>query len=112
MSYFLYIEYISKLKFFYLFIFLLIFILFYSVSKRIETNCSEMMKETTNSLSHTLDTQVDKFFPTKRGSLQLWQFLLHLLNNSKQDETNIIEWTRKSSAEFKLLDPEEVNIRI
>ena len=71
-----------------------------------------MMKETTNSLGHTLDAQVDKFFPTKRGSLQLWQFLLHLLNNSKQDETNIIEWTRKSSAEFKLLDPEEVNIRI
>lgn len=43
---------------------------------------------------------------TKRGSLQLWQFLLHLLSN-KQNE-GIIEWTRKSSAEFKLLDPEEV----
>lgn len=51
---------------------------------------------------------------TKRGSLQLWQFLLHLLS-AKNDggATNgagepIIEWTRKSEAEFKLLDPEEV----
>jgi hypothetical protein len=49
-----------------------------------------------------------KFLATKRGSLQLWQFLLNLLC-SKRNET-IIEWTRKSSAEFKLLDPEEVFI--
>ena len=42
----------------------------------------------------------------KRGSLQLWQFLLQLLN-TRGNET-IIEWTRKSASEFKLLDPEEV----
>ncbi len=47
-------------------------------------------------------------FPIKRGSLQLWQFLLQLISNSNKHEPNIIEWTRKSSAEFKLLDPEEV----
>ena len=46
----------------------------------------------------------------KRGSLQLWQFLLHLLSTKAPDHTSepIIEWTRKSAAEFKLLDPEEV----
>jgi hypothetical protein len=43
---------------------------------------------------------------TKRGSLQLWQFLLKLLQMSNNE--HIIEWTRKSCAEFKLLDPEEV----
>jgi hypothetical protein len=42
---------------------------------------------------------------TKRGSLQLWQFLLQML---KLDGQEIIEWTNKSLAEFKLLDPEEV----
>ena len=47
-------------------------------------------------------------FPTKRGSLQLWQFLLQLLASTNANEVSIIEWTRKSSAEFKLLDPEEV----
>lgn len=43
----------------------------------------------------------------KRGSLQLWQFLLRLLE-SKPNNGDIIEWTRRSSAEFKLLNPEEV----
>ncbi len=43
---------------------------------------------------------------TKRGSLQLWQFLLKLLQTPNNE--HIIEWTRKSCAEFKLLDPEEV----
>ena len=43
----------------------------------------------------------------KRGSLQLWQFLLQLL--SQPDHTSkIIEWTKMQAAEFKLLDPEEV----
>ncbi|RMZ93362.1 ETS translocation variant 4 isoform X1, partial [Brachionus plicatilis] len=42
----------------------------------------------------------------KKGCIQLWQFLLQLLN-SKGNES-IIEWTKKSSSEFKLLDPEEV----
>lgn len=46
---------------------------------------------------------------TKRGSLQLWQFLLHLLSTKAPPHGEpIIEWTRKSAAEFKLLDPEEV----
>lgn len=46
----------------------------------------------------------------KRGSLQLWQFLLHLLSTKAPPHhaEPIIEWTRKSAAEFKLLDPEEV----
>lgn len=45
----------------------------------------------------------------KRGSLQLWQFLLHLLSAKGDGGSDpIIEWTRKSAAEFKLLDPEEV----
>ena len=44
--------------------------------------------------------------PVKRGSVQLWQFLLQLLGN-KEAET-IIEWTKIAQAEFKLLDPEEV----
>lgn len=42
----------------------------------------------------------------KRASLQLWQFLLQLLNQN--DTLLIIEWTKVSAAEFKLLDPEEV----
>lgn len=46
---------------------------------------------------------------TKRGSLQLWQFLLQLLSSNPSNHSEpIIEWTRKSAAEFKLLDPEEV----
>ena len=43
----------------------------------------------------------------KRGSLQLWQFLLKLLETADSYK-HIIEWTKKSCAEFKLLDPEEV----
>ena len=43
---------------------------------------------------------------SKRGSLQLWQFLLQLL--SQNDTAQMIEWTKMSAAEFKLLDPEEV----
>ncbi|CAF0726797.1 unnamed protein product [Brachionus calyciflorus] len=42
----------------------------------------------------------------KRGCLQLWQFLLQLLTNDGNE--SIIEWTKKSANEFKLLDPEEV----
>ncbi len=42
----------------------------------------------------------------KRGSLQLWQFLLKLLGQG--DTSTIIEWTKLNAAEFKLLDPEEV----
>jgi hypothetical protein len=42
----------------------------------------------------------------KRGSTQLWQFLLNLLENPIHQ--CIIEWTKKSALEFKLLDPEEV----
>lgn len=42
----------------------------------------------------------------KKGCIQLWQFLLKLLTNKGNE--SIIEWTKKSSSEFKLLDPEEV----
>ncbi len=49
------------------------------------------------------NTEVQK---SKRGSLQLWQFLLQLL--SSKENISIIEWTKKNAAEFKLLDPEEV----
>ena len=38
----------------------------------------------------------------------MWQFILQLISNSNKHEPNIIEWTRKSSAEFKFLDPTEV----
>jgi hypothetical protein len=55
-----------------------------------------------------IETHLQMNFPVKRGSLQLWQFLLQLISNSNKNEANIIEWTRKTSAEFKLLDPEEV----
>ena len=44
--------------------------------------------------------------PVKRGSVQLWQFLLQLLGN--KDAEMIIEWAKIAHAEFKLLDPEEV----
>lgn len=42
----------------------------------------------------------------KKGCIQLWQFLLQLLTNKGNE--SIIEWTKKSTSEFKLLDPEEV----
>ena len=64
----------------------------------------ELMFNTTSTTSNTSSNEIQK---TKRGSLQLWQFLLQLLSN--KDNASIIEWTKKNSAEFKLLDPEEVN---
>ena len=45
----------------------------------------------------------------KRSSIELWRFLIQLIENSRsKNEANIIEWSRKSSAEFKVLDPEKV----
>ncbi|XP_059082587.1 ETS translocation variant 4-like isoform X2 [Tigriopus californicus] len=42
----------------------------------------------------------------RRGSLQLWQFLLTLLNDPEHNQT-IIVWTGRGY-EFKLIEPEEV----
>jgi hypothetical protein len=44
-----------------------------------------------------------------KNNLQLWQFLLQLLNNA--DNMSIIEWTNKTEAEFKFKNPDEVNIK-
>ena len=44
--------------------------------------------------------------PYKRGSLQLWQFLVYLLDFKKS--TEIIQWIDRSSYEFKLIKPEKV----
>ncbi len=44
-----------------------------------------------------------------KKNLQLWQFLLQLLNNA--EHTSIIEWTNKTDAEFKFKNPDEVNFR-
>ena len=41
----------------------------------------------------------------RRGSLQLWQFLLTLLDNPAH--AHLIVWTGRNM-EFKLIDPEEV----
>ena len=41
----------------------------------------------------------------RRGSLQLWQFLLTLLDNPAHG--HLIVWTGRNM-EFKLIDPEEV----
>jgi len=41
-----------------------------------------------------------------KSTMQLWQFLLQLLNNTQHK--SIIEWTYKNEAEFKLKNPEEV----
>lgn len=41
----------------------------------------------------------------RRGSLQLWQFLLTLLENPAN--RHLIVWTGRNM-EFKLIDPEEV----
>ena len=61
-------------------------------------------------LNNANNTNVDQSSKTvKRSNLQLWQFLLQLLNGNQFQ--SIIEWTKKEAAEFKLLDPEEVNIR-
>ena len=54
-------------------------------------------------LDHSSNTK-----PKKRPNMQLWQFLLHLLNSNEFEAT--IEWSSRESAEFLLLDPEEVNI--
>ena len=42
----------------------------------------------------------------RRGSLQLWQFLIALLENPAN--TSFIAWTGRG-LEFKLIEPEEVN---
>lgn len=42
----------------------------------------------------------------RRGSLQLWQFLLTLLDNPAN--AHLIIWTGRNM-EFKLIDPEEVS---
>lgn len=42
----------------------------------------------------------------RRGSLQLWQFLLTLLDNPAN--RHLIIWTGRNM-EFKLIDPEEVS---
>jgi hypothetical protein len=41
----------------------------------------------------------------KRGTLQLWQFLVYLLDANKSD---IIQWVSREQSTFKLCDPEEV----
>ena len=43
--------------------------------------------------------------PTRRGSLQLWQFLVTLLDDPTN--TGAISWTGRGM-EFKLIEPEEV----
>lgn len=44
----------------------------------------------------------------RRGSLQLWQFLVALLDNPVN--TSFIAWTGRG-LEFKLIEPEEVKLR-
>ena len=74
---------------------------------------------TTSTTTSTSPASIDslKYLACRRGSLQLWQFLLNLLCTSRRNapppspktsNEPIIEWTRKAAAEFKLLDPEEV----
>ena len=48
-----------------------------------------------------------------RGAVQLWQFLLDLLNESCRLPTAdaLVEWTNPELLQFRLLDPEEVAIR-
>ena len=43
----------------------------------------------------------------RRGSLQLWQFLVALLENPAN--TSFIAWTGRG-LEFKLIEPEEVGL--
>ena len=45
----------------------------------------------------------------RRGSLQLWQFLIALLENPAN--TSFIAWTGRG-LEFKLVEPEEVSSRV
>ena len=47
--------------------------------------------------------------PTRRGSLQLWQFLVTLLDDPTN--TGAISWTGRGM-EFKLIEPEEVKKNI
>jgi hypothetical protein len=42
----------------------------------------------------------------KRGTLQLWQFLVYLLE--EKNATGVIQWVNKAQSTFKLCDPEEV----
>lgn len=70
--------------------------------------CESREEDKTSQLMH-LPSAASVNVSNKRGSLQLWQFLLHLLNTKTASHNEpIIEWTRKSAAEFKLIDPEEV----
>ena len=45
----------------------------------------------------------------RRGSLQLWQFLLALLNDPANQSA--IVWTGRGM-EFKLIEPEEVSVEL
>lgn len=46
-------------------------------------------------------------YPGRRGSLQLWQFLVSLLQDPANNQ-QVIAWTGRG-LEFKLIEPEEVN---
>ncbi|CAF1144255.1 unnamed protein product [Didymodactylos carnosus] len=54
---------------------------------------------------HRLNTRDSNQFYSRRGSVQLWQFLLALLEDGVSG--TIISWTGKG-LEFKLVDPEKV----
>ena len=43
----------------------------------------------------------------RRGSVKLWQFLLLLLQNSKN--RHIIAWTGRGRGRFRLINPDEVS---
>ena len=45
-----------------------------------------------------------------RGAVQLWQFLLSLLDERKGDPS-LVEWTDNSKLEFRLLNPEGVAVK-
>ncbi|XP_065174957.1 ETS translocation variant 4-like isoform X2 [Sycon ciliatum] len=51
--------------------------------------------------------------PQRRGAVQLWQFLLNLLDESCTVTTAeaLVEWTNPELLQFRLLDPEEVATR-
>lgn len=50
---------------------------------------------------------VSPYNPGHQGQIQLWQFLLELLQD--EQHSNIICWTSGSDGEFKLVDPEAVS---
>ena len=52
-------------------------------------------------------THIYSFFSLSSGQIQLWQFLLELLQDEKH--SNIISWAG-NDGEFKLLDPEAVSM--